>query len=405
MQKSIGVLWLALGLGCLWAEKPRRYVELGFNLETGFANNYLTYTDFFNDDRIIHIDLNSMGRYDFNLAGDVSAKTFLTINGEGFSVGLFTGLAGLFYGSLSEELFRLLNEGNTSPYSQADLALGGSLFAEAGIQIQKQIGKLRFMISPAVFLPLVVIPKPKTMSLIVKTGEETMSVTGDFTVDIYSPVALGTGETFSVDTGKLSKALDSGALGFDVSLGAEYPLFSILDAGLLVRQIPIGLSRLTYRTQIQAAFGFNTIASEQSLLDMLKEGRIEDMLMLEDPDVSFSRGLIYVVRPLRVDLYGRIRFLGHFLVLRPYVGLSLFTPYGDVPCFNGGLEGQINLWRLLSMSVSSEYTDLLWKHRIGFILNLRVLQLDLGVSTQSQEFTRSFQLSGLGASLGLHIGF
>jgi hypothetical protein len=409
MKKSISLVLVVLGLGSLWAEKPRRYVETGFTLGAGFANNYLKYGDFFNDEHIIRIDLSAMGSYDFNLVSDVAAQTFVNVNGERFSIGIFAGMEGMFYGSISKQLFQLLSNGNTSRYSKAEFAFGGSLFADTGLNLETQLGKLRLRIGPAVFLPLVYIPKPKKTDLIVKTGEDTMSITGNVAVDIYSPIKLGTGTgdagEFGIDMGGLSKAIDSGALGFDLTLGAEYPLSSMLDAGILVSHIPVALSRLTHHAKMRADFGFNDQVSEESLLDLLKEGKVDDLLRIGDPEFTFSRGILYVSRPLRFDLYSRIKFIGSLLVVRPHAGISLFTPYGDIPCFNAGIEGQINAWRLLQLSLSSGYEELIWKHRLGLILNLRVLQLDLGVSTQSQEFTRSFALSGLGVSLGVHIGF
>ncbi|MDR1986404.1 MAG: hypothetical protein LBP88_05460 [Treponema sp.] len=414
MRKSIGLalmilgLWV-LGLGRLWAEKPRRYIEAGFMIGAGFANNYLGYGDFFNDDHVIRIDFNSMGSHDFNLVSDVAAQTFFNVNREGFSIGVFTGIEGMFYGNISKQLFQLLKEGNTSRYSKAEFAFGGSVFADTGMNLETRLGKLRLRISPAVFLPLIYIPRPKETALTVKTGDDTMSITGNVAVDIYSPVKLGTntadGGDFSIDTGGYSKVLDSGALGFDLTLGAEYPLAPILDAGILVSHIPVALSRLTYQAQMKANFGFNDQDSDMSLLDQLKEGNVDDMLRIEDPEFTFSRGAYYVSRPLRLDLYGRIKLIRDLLVLRPHGGISLFTPYGAAPCFNAGLEGQIHIWRLFQFSLSSGYEELVWKHRLGLMLNVRVLQLDLGVSTQSQEFTRSFALHGLGVSLGLHVGF
>ncbi|MDR2633163.1 MAG: hypothetical protein LBC51_06025 [Treponema sp.] len=405
MKKRISVVLLVLSLGSLWAEKPRRYVEAGFILGAGFANNYLKYADFFNDEHIIRINFNQMGRYDFNLVSDMAAQTFLNVSGERFSVGVFTGLEGMFYGSISKQLFKLLSDGNTGSYSKADFAFGGAVFADTGINVETQLGKLRLRISPAVFLPLVYIPKPKKTALTIRTGEDTMSITGTVALDIYSPVKLGSGGDLSVDMSGLSQVMDSGALGFDLTLGAEYPLASMLDAGILVSHIPIGLSRLSHQAKMQAEFGFNDQVSEASLLDQLKEGNVDDILHIGDPEFSFSRGVFYVSRPMRFDLYSRIKFIGNLLVLRPHAGLSLFTPYGDLPCFNAGLEGQFNVWWLLQLSLSSGYEELVWKHRFGLILNLRVVQLDLGLSTQSQEFTESFALSGLGLSLGMHVGF
>jgi hypothetical protein len=408
MNKSIALALALLGLGSLWAEKPRRYVEAGFTVAGGFANNYLGYGDFFNDQRILRIDLNKMGRYNFNLLADLEARTFFTVRGETFTVGLFAGAEGMFYGDLSKELFQLLRDGNTSRYAKAEFAFGGSLFADTGVQVEAVVGKLRLHISPAVFVPLVYIPRPK-MALTVKTGEDTMSMTGAVALDMYSPVRLGTGTgdvgSLDMDIASLPRILDSGALGVDLTLGVEYPLASWVDGGILVNHIPIALSRLTHQTRLRADFGFNDQNSELPLLDMLKEGRIDEILHIGDPEFSFSRGVYYVSRPMRFDLYGRLRVLSDWLVLCPQVGVSLFTPYGDIPCFNAGITGQLRVKRLVQLSLGTGYEELVWKHRLGFMLNLRVVQIDLGVTMQSQDFIHSFGLNGLGAALGVYVGF
>jgi hypothetical protein len=407
MKQWMCLLLLTSALGCLWAEKPRRYVEFGFNLETGFANNYLGYKDFFNEDHVIDLNLTKMGVYDFNFAWDISSHTFFTISGSEFSVGLFAGVEGLIYGTISKGLFNLLSQGNSSSFSQAELAFGGGLFADVGIKAEKQLGKLRLLVSPGIFLPLVYIPKP-VITFTVRTKEDDMSIAGQLAMDIYSPIALGKDGEFSLDLANLSSVTDSGALGLDVSVGTEYALSSILDAGVLISHIPLSASRLSYRARVKGLFEFNpeSAEAEGSLLDRLQAGEIDSLITIEDPELTYSRGITFVSRPLRFDLYALFRpFSTQFLVLRPNAGISLFTLYGSSPCFNLGLEGQINLWRLFSVSLGTGYTELIWKHWLGINLNLRFVELNLGLSLRSQEFTESFKLNGLGLSLGLHIGF
>jgi hypothetical protein len=159
---------------------------------------------------------------------------------------------------------------------------------------------------------------------------------------------------------------------------------------------------------MQGMFGFNDGYTEAdgSLLDRLQNGEIDSLIIIEDPEITYSRGIVFVSRPLRFDLYALFRPLRtQFLVLRPNAGLSLFTLYGSSPCFNLGLEGQLNLWRLFSVNLGTGFTELIWKHWLGITLNLRLVELNLGLSLRSQEFTESFKLNGLGVSLGLHIGF
>jgi hypothetical protein len=74
-------------------------------------------------------------------------------------------------------------------------------------------------------------------------------------------------------------------------------------------------------------------------------------------------------------------------------------------CFNAGLEAQLNLKRIFSLALGTGYREKIWRHSFGLMLNLRVIQLDLGVSLQSQDFVGSFRVQGAGAVVGLRFGF
>jgi hypothetical protein len=74
-------------------------------------------------------------------------------------------------------------------------------------------------------------------------------------------------------------------------------------------------------------------------------------------------------------------------------------------CFNAGMEAQLNLKRIFSLALSSGCRERIWRRNVGIMLNLRVFQLDLGVSRQSRSFVDGFKLKGLGAAAGLRPGF
>ena len=57
------------------------------------------------------------------------------------------------------------------------------------------------------------------------------------------------------------------------------------------------------------------------------------------------------------------------------------------------------------MGLSTEYRDQLFIHQIGATLNVRVLQLDVGISSQSASFKKSFEVSGVGAYAYITMGF
>jgi hypothetical protein len=46
-----------------------------------------------------------------------------------------------------------------------------------------------------------------------------------------------------------------------------------------------------------------------------------------------------------------------------------------------------------------------WKNSIDYTLNLRLVQFDMGIIFQSQEFVKSWQGDGFGFNFGLKLGW
>jgi hypothetical protein len=70
-----------------------------------------------------------------------------------------------------------------------------------------------------------------------------------------------------------------------------------------------------------------------------------------------------------------------------------------------GLTGELNLADIFIFGVGTHYEDLVWKQRVNLVLNFRVIELGVGISTQSQQFLKSFQGVGLGVDVGFRMGF
>jgi hypothetical protein len=212
---------------------------------------------------------------------------------------------------------------------------------------------------------------------------------------------------FSLKASDIMKSFN--AWGLDLSVEAEYALNSRWDLGGSIASIPLRPSTLRYGIEYHIDtnmdfFGKNGPFGNSD--EDEDEGEDEDFFEIDPPeardDLAFR-----AFRPLRFDFYANYRPLDtQRIVLRPNIGFSALTVYGyDKACFNAGLEARLNLKQVFSVSLGTGYREKIWRHDLNLMLNLRVFELDLGISLQSPDFVGSFRMQGVGASLGLRLGY
>jgi hypothetical protein len=418
MKKLLFMCLFAAALLPLQAEKPKRYFEIGTDVDAGAANNYLGLADFFNKERVVVIEPEKIADDGFWISGAGGTDVFLNINfGEKFGLGFFTGLDFAIYGNVSAEIFKLLAEGNENMRDfSGTISAGASVFVDAGLATRFQFGRLSLGLSPAVYFPLMYVPPP-TISYQVDTRE---GVNARVSVDanVYTPYSLedvfrtdseddsSGGGSFPFTMNEVWRLLET--WGLDVSLNAEYRFRPKLDFGGSITNLPLYAATLHHGLNYQ--LNYTAAPFEGKSLSDLLNG---DGFQLESPstdDPVFYDDLSFrVFRPLRFDFYLLYRPLTtQRIVLKPHIGFSALTVFGyeaDKMCFNAGLEAQLNLKRIFMLSLATGYQEKLWRHRLGLMLNLRVFELDLGIALQSQDFVGSFLIRGAGAYVGLRFGF
>jgi hypothetical protein len=426
MKKALLCCLLAAVLLPLYAEKPKRYVEFGLDVDAGAANNFLGFFDFFNEERTVVIEPSELSDSGLLINGAAGGEAFFNINfGEKFGLGFFAGFDVTMYSGFSGEFFRFLSEGNANMRDfTAITSAGASVFADAGLKTRFKFGKLSLDVSPAAYVPILYIPPPR-MSYRFNTTEG-IKADAHIQADGYTPLSLDNFFDFSTsDDSDDSGNGDSPAKGFsfsqddvwhileawglDLSLGAEYALHPQWDLGGSVASIPLYPATLRHRISYQFDYTMDPLG-DQDLIEMIKDGSNFEVESPEVTDPVFSDDLAFrVFRPLRFDFYVQYKPLSSSLiVLKPDIGFSALTVYGyeaSEMCFNAGLEAQLNLKRIFSLSLSSSYRERLWNQGAALMLNLRVFQLDLDVSLQSQDFVSSFELNGVRAAVGLRFGF
>ncbi|MBR6582340.1 MAG: hypothetical protein IKK80_01850, partial [Treponema sp.] len=66
---------------------------------------------------------------------------------------------------------------------------------------------------------------------------------------------------------------------------------------------------------------------------------------------------------------------------------------------------RLSLANLLSLYLSTEYTDEIYMQKASLSLNVRLFEIVTGIATSSSSFTKTFQGSGLGAFVTVYVGF
>jgi hypothetical protein len=290
---------------------------------------------------------------------------------------------------------RLLGRGNVDFGSlDGNLNIGGSVFAEAGIKGTGRFNRLRVAVKPTLFVPVIFIPAAGG-NYSVDTTENGIYAHGRLDLNIYSACTLEEEIGFSF------RENNTFPLGFDISAGAEYALRPAVDLGVSVSHLPLVPAKISHRVNIRSEYEFKIVDT----LDSITAGNIE----LPDPELVTSHDNnadFYAFRPFRFNFYLNYRptDTGLFMI-RPSLGFSLLTTDNYAPCFNGGIEGQVNILKIFSAALFAGYVERIWAYDFRFMLNFHVTEIIFGVSLRGTDFVNALGARGLGLSLGLRLGY
>lgn len=400
MKKTITLLALLSAAALLTARIPDRFVETGLSVGVNGSNSYFGLGDIFTD--TIVIDLNQMATdlgengLTFNLGLNTSNFTNLNF-GPRFKLGFFLNTETFGSSSVPKSFFELAADGNSlNKTYTGDLNILGDVFVEAGGYFGTKISFLNVRFQPALFMPLIHIEKPTASYSFRTNSDGTLYADVKADIPIYSVIPLENADEGVSASEVINKLVASS--GLDFSGSASMTLFPrILDVGARVKHLPLIPARLSDRTRLQATYTFN-------MDDLL--GNMDNIndAMNSDEDSSFTSDTkaISVYRPFKFGFNAVYTPFGNPLVsLEPNLDLGVYANvYVDA-----GLKAKLDLLNIFAVTLSTNYEDMVWKEQLGLMLNLRVLELNFQVGSQSDDFVKSFAGAGLGASLGLKLGF
>ena len=419
MKKSIAVFitFITMASSVFAFDIGKRFFEIHLNDSFKFTNNVFALDDVLKETFVI--DLNKINS-NLSSGGMDVTTTFTPV--YGFNVDFRKGSAGLDYlmdvrGNLNfaKRIFEFLANGNTlNETFQASVGATFDSFAVVKSSAGFKIKDAEILFSPSVFIPLLHVEVSKCVGKVENNPDGTFKVSADVVADLYSCVDLSIIDNlYSNALLSSDSVMDSfNGLGFDFGLQVKYPLFKGLKLiGDL--QCPVIPGKLVSKKEfdVSANYSFNAgdLLNKQTPSasgNQNPEGGTSSEPFKVDQKNAVAVDKI-INRPLVFMAGAEYTPFGNWLVLEGALGCGFRYPFTETCKFymQYNLAASVNAWHMFACKVKTSYESEIFSNELGIVINLRVLEIDEGVSVSGTEFLGSFNGSGFGAYLNVCMGF
>ena len=378
----------------------QRYFEIKVGTDVDFSNNLFTANELMVKD--LEIDLRKLAQEcpenGFNLRAGASPNLGLNLNIKSFHLGIDAGVDVYESLTVGKGLFDFLGYGNTiGEESKFTLDNNAEVFAYSQVDLGFKIGKVRFNVKPAVFLPLMSIRGSGGTITVKNDTEGNMIASMDLDMDVYSiaEIEQTSDGKIVIDPEKLEAAFTKG-YGFDIAGGLGIDVSDSFIIGANCR-IPVLPGHLNYKSNVKSGFDFKMKVTDYQNAEITKQ----------DVAITSTETYLAVHRPLKASLYIDKNMLGTLFNLHAAGGVGIRSPFSDqalvYPEYYVGFT--LNVFDIFRLGVSTEYTDQVFIHQVGTTVNIRLIQIDLGLSSQSSDFKKSWSVPGVGAYAYVTVGF
>ena len=389
------VLSVILSMGYSKNFLSERFFEIQFGVPVDFSNNAISLDDIFKKE--LTLDLakiaNEMPSEGLNLIVDTKPYVALNLNIAFIHIGMSAGVDVYEKMGISKDFFDFLGKGNEVGETLTfDFNNYTDLFAFCEADVGIDFSNFSIHVTPSLFAPVFSSSGSVAKVTFLNDEEGTINLNMNTNFSVYS--------NFDKYDENILSDLFSNGNGFDVGVSASLPFGKKLVFSGKAR-IPIvpGSYQYKYSSYYEATTTMNLLDS--SLNSSETNGNIKDFSkeVLEEK--------IYINRPMKFNLYADYLLMGNVLKLRAGGGMGVFHPFLTDSFvypeyyFSAG----INLFDFIKASISTEYTSQIFKHQIALGINVRLIELDCGVSLQSTNFMKSFSNNGFGAYAIVFIGF
>jgi hypothetical protein len=378
-----------------------RIFEYKINVPVNVSNNVFALNDIMKETVVIDLReiANSIPNEGLVLTMGTAPSVGFNLNIAAVSVGLNAGVDVFGKFSLSRGLFDFLGKGMTVG-QELDITLSPTLdvFAFSELNVGIKFSRFNIYVRPGAFIPFVSTAGSSGGIKIVNNEDGSLKVTTASNVDVYSVVDISQamGEDGTITVEDIQNALTN-SFGFDLSLGMALPISRSLVVSADAR-IPVVPAKMNYRTSM-------VLESETTISADTITNFNFDM-----PNPEFTPGVTAnykVNRPMKLIGYVDFFPIGNGIDLRAGAGLGVYHPFMEsakvYPQYYAGLT--LNFINFLKLTLSTEYTDQVFVHQLGGVINIRLVEIDAGVSLQSTNFAKSWLVAGAGAYVVVCVGF
>lgn len=372
-----------------------RFFEIQFGVPVDFSNNAISLDDIFKKE--LTLDLakiaNEMPSEGLNLIVDTKPYVALNLNIAFIHIGMSAGVDVYEKMGISKDFFDFLGKGNEVGETLTfDFNNYTDLFAFCEADVGIDFSNFSIHVTPSLFVPIFSSSGSVAKVTFLNDEEGNINLNMNTNFGVYS--------NFDMYNENFLSDLFSNGNGFDVGVSASLPFGRKLVFSGKAR-IPIvpGSYQYKYSSYYEATTTMNLLDS--SLNSSETNGNIKDFSkeVLEEK--------IYINRPMKFNLYADYLLVGNVLKLRAGGGMGVFRPFltDSFTYPEYYFSAGINLFDFIKASISTEYTSQIFKHQIALGINVRLIELDCGVSLQSTDFMKSFSNNGFGAYAIVSIGF
>ena len=352
----------------------KRFFEIQLGVPVDFANNTMNFDEIFVKDLCIDLkkiadDVPDEG---FNLIALTNPYFGINFNFGPVHVG--TNLELDVYENLyvSKALFDVLGKGNENgKEDKVDVKNYTDIFVALNLDVGIEFKKFSLFLNPSVFVPVMSSSKTNIQLAFVNDENGNVNFSADTNLNMFSNLMLN-----SSNQDDMINDLIKG-IGFDLGGSLTFPVnkFSLTATA----RIPV----------IPGSYKYNmNMTTNSATVSELSEKQ-------------------YINRPLKVNAYVDYKMLAGLLEFRGGVGLGVYHPFLEdafsYPEYY--LSAGLNFLDFLKAKVSTEYTNQLFKHQFAADLNIRIIEIECGVSLQSTNLAKSFSKTGFGGYAVVSFGF
>ncbi|MCR5189027.1 MAG: hypothetical protein K6C97_08825 [Treponema sp.] len=368
-----------------------RFFEVQYGADVSISNNSILIGDVLKKDLVIDLRklADNVPDSGFNLSANLLPFVHAKFGFGVFSLAFNGGVQAYTSLTIGDDIFDFLGYGNSVGQTiSTDVAANVDVFAFLDVDVGIKFKKFHINVAPAMFVPVLSTSGSAGNVTVVNDSSGNITMRYDMNVNVYSPFNI---QTRQIETQELLKSA-----GYDVAAELCIPFGNKLNVTANAR-IPILPGKAKYLTNATSSFLFQGNLSNQTFSNSNTEMQY-----------STSEVSAYTVhRPLKVGVYLDYLPLGRFLDLGLGGGMGISRPFSDsakfYPEYFLGLT--MNVIRVFTFKLTTEYTDQVFIHQFGMDINLRFIELDAGISAQSPDFLKSFTGAGFGGYVYVTLGF